>query len=72
LWGKRASKMSRHDDSKNWNSSGARSSSGNRDMCSGLFYNNYKPSGREDALCPPYVLPNDPYAGDRRHPACHG
>lgn len=29
--------MSRHDDNKNWNSSGARSSAGNSDMCNGLL-----------------------------------
>jgi hypothetical protein len=38
LWGRRASNMSKHDDRRNWNSSGARSSAGKSDMCSGLFY----------------------------------
>jgi len=37
LCGRRASKMSRHDERRNWNSSGARSSAGNREMCRGLF-----------------------------------
>lgn len=38
LCGKRASKMSKHDERRNWNSRGARSSAGNSDMCNGLFF----------------------------------
>lgn len=38
LCGRRASKMSRHDERRNWNSSGARSSAGNREICNGLFF----------------------------------
>lgn len=37
LKGSRASKISRHDERRNWNSSGALSSAGKSDMCNGLF-----------------------------------
>lgn len=44
LWGRRASNMSRHDDRRNWNSKGARSSSaGNKEMWRGLFYPQVNP-----------------------------
>jgi hypothetical protein len=37
LYGKRASKISRHDESRNWNSRDALSSAGKSEMCKGLF-----------------------------------